>query len=79
MEIKIAFGFVNFLLINSRYLARGIGTKVIFQRMQLSISSTLKLFGAIVCLGLTAVVTLNMIALTELEVTGPVYNRIALG
>ncbi len=31
------------------------------------------------CLGLTAVVTLNMIALTELEVTGPVYNRIALG
>jgi len=47
--------------------------------MQISISTTLKIFGGAVCLGLIAVVTLNMIALTQLEVTGPVYNRIALG
>jgi hypothetical protein len=55
--------------------------EIVSQRpfMQLSISSTLKIFGALLCLGLTAVVTLNMIALTQLEVTGPVYNRIALG
>ncbi len=45
--------------------------------MNFSISLTLRLFGLLVCTGLAIVTALATIALTHLEVSGPLYNQIA--
>jgi methyl-accepting chemotaxis protein len=47
--------------------------------MQISISNTLRIFGLLLYVGLAVVVAVGMVALTQLEVTGPVYNQIGLG
>ena len=47
--------------------------------MNFSIATTIKLFGLLICVGLIAIVSLSTVALTQLEVTGPVYTQIAFG
>ncbi|WP_419758133.1 methyl-accepting chemotaxis protein [Acidisoma sp.] len=47
--------------------------------MHLSISSTLKLFGVAACLGLLVIVALSVIVLGRVEISGPIYNQIAVG
>jgi methyl-accepting chemotaxis protein len=46
---------------------------------RLKIATALNLFGAVVAIGLVAVVAVSLIALAELKVGGPGYTRIALG
>jgi methyl-accepting chemotaxis protein len=45
--------------------------------MNLSISASLRLFGLLIGLGLAAITLLATVALTRLEVSGPLYDRIA--
>ena len=47
--------------------------------MHLSISTTLKLFGAAACFGLLVIVALSVIVLGRVEISGPIYNQIAVG
>jgi methyl-accepting chemotaxis protein len=46
--------------------------------MRITISSALKLFGAAACLGLLAIVTLSGIVLARVEISGPIFNQIAV-
>jgi methyl-accepting chemotaxis protein len=46
--------------------------------MHLSISATLRLFGAFVCVGLIAIVALCMTVLSQLEINGPIFQKIFL-
>jgi len=47
--------------------------------MRLTIARAMGVFGVVVCIGLLSVVGLGAIALSKLEVTGPIYNHIADG
>jgi methyl-accepting chemotaxis protein len=47
--------------------------------MRINISTALKLFGAAACLGLLAIVGLSSIVLARVEISGPIYNQIAVG
>jgi methyl-accepting chemotaxis protein len=47
--------------------------------MNLTISSTLRFFGIFLCVGLAVVVAVSTITLTQLEINGPIYTKIAFG
>jgi methyl-accepting chemotaxis protein len=47
--------------------------------MRITISSALKLFGAAACLGLLVIVGLSVVVLARVEISGPIYNQIAVG
>ena len=46
--------------------------------MRISISTALRLFGVAACLGLIAIVTLSSIVLARVEISGPIFNQIAV-
>jgi methyl-accepting chemotaxis protein len=48
-------------------------------RMRITIAMALRLFGAAACVGLLTILALSVIVLTRVEISGPIYNHIAVG